>query len=209
MEMPGQHPHPKTHIENFEGSEHELKRAGFVYVLLQTRDVEQAKQLSGLGEHALQRLIERWGEAGTVKDRPRSGRPTAYGTEVMSKAYDTLVGYEEGFLTGGELLRMLTVQGAVRETVDPDNFMRHFREYVKSRGHILIVNSTKTIFFLTIHDVVDRVKFATRLLPQITEEKERMLIFVDETTLEKDPHPKGGMCKAASWCIGKHACMVS
>jgi hypothetical protein len=179
-----------------------------VYVLLQTRDVEQAKQLSGLGEHALQRLIERWGEAGTVQDRHRSGRPTAYGPEVMCKAYDTLVGYEEGFLTGGELLRMLTVQGAVRETVDKDNFMRHFRDYVKSRGHILIVNSTKTIFFLTINDVVDRVKFATSLLPEITDEQERMLIFVDETTLEKDPHPKGDMCKAASWCIFMQACMV-
>ncbi len=206
--MAGQHPHPKTEVEDFEGSAHELKRARYVYVLLQTQDVEQAKQLSGLGEQSLKHLIERWGEAGTVKDRHRSGRPTAFGPEVMSKAYDTLVDYDEGFLTGGELLRKLTVQGVVRETVDQDNFMRHFREYVKSRGHILIVNSTKTLFFLTINDVVDRVKFATRLVPQITEEQERMCIFVDETTLEKDPHPKGEMCKAASWYIFRHACMV-
>jgi hypothetical protein len=207
--MAWQHPQTKTEIKNFEGTTHELNMARFVYVLLQTQDMEEAKHISGLQEHALQRLIERWGEAGTVKDRHRSGRPTDYGPEVMSKAYDTLADYEEGFLTGWELLRMLTVQGAVRETADHDNFMRHFRDYVKSRGHILIVNSTKTIFFLTISDVVDRVKFANKLKLQMTDEQERMVIFVDETTLEKDPHPKGEVCKAASWCICMHACMAS
>jgi transposase len=81
MAMSGQHLHPKTDIEDFKGSPHELKRARFVYVLLQTQDVEQARQLSGLGKHALKRLIERWGEAGTVKDRQHSGRPTDYGPD--------------------------------------------------------------------------------------------------------------------------------
>ena len=128
---------------------------------------------------------------GTLADAPRSGRPVVFTEEIMEKAYNILAENSEGFLSGRALLRKLKGQKAVQSSAGVDVFMDHLRQHVESKGQKLIVNSTKTIFFITIDDVVQRVKFSSNLLPKLEHMPLDMIIFSDETTLEESPHPKG------------------
>ena len=169
----------------------ERRRAVYVLVFMQTMSASAAEMASGLGrcEHA--RIVEMLRARGSLADAPRSGRPVELNEKVMEKAYDMLADNKEGFLTGHVLLEKLKRQGVVQRSADVDKFMHHLREHVESKGHKLIVNSTKTIFFITLKDVVKRVKFASSLLAELQQVPLDMLIFSDETTLEESPHPKG------------------
>jgi hypothetical protein len=69
--------------------------------------------------------------------------------------------------------------------------MEHLRLHVEAKGHKLIVNSTKTIFYITINDVVQRVQYAQHMMDILKTQPLDMIIFADETTLEESPHPKG------------------
>jgi hypothetical protein len=109
----------------------------------------------------------------------------------MDRAYNVLAENREGFINGHALMEKLKNQRVVHSSAEVDTFMHRLREHVESKGHKLIVNSTKTIFFITLKDVVQRVKFAASMLQELQQLPLAMLIFSDETTLEESPHPKG------------------
>lgn len=170
-------------------------RAKYVATFMQTGDKKAAMTASGLGKRAHDSITAMLVENCDLYDRPRSGRPPKYTDEVMHRAYQILVEEAEELLTGTELLARLVAAGVVDSPADPDTFLRHLHQYVRSLGHILIVNSTRTTFFLTANDVVERVCFASRLHGLLTGPNPEwhldMAIFIDESTLEEDPHPKG------------------
>ena len=180
-----------TTIDKPPRNESERRRVVYVLVFMQTKSESAAKMASGLGKSAHARIVEMLRARGSLADAPRSGRAVEFTGAVMDKAYNMLAEDTEGFLTGHVLLEKLKRQGVIQSSADVDKFMYHLREYVESKGHKLIVNSTKTIFFITLKDVVKRVKFASSLLAELQQVPLAMLIFSDETTLEESPHPKG------------------
>ena len=180
-------------IDHFDGTEAERKRAIYVLVFLQTASRSEAEHASGLSCKALGRIISSLSDHGDMRERPRSGRPLTYTSAVMDAAYHALVEWDEGFPTGTDLMSKLVDQGVLERSVDVDLLLQHLKAHVKEKGHILIVDSTKTTFFLTAQDVVDRVKFASMMLGKLQTQESDMIIFVDETTVEESPHPKGEM----------------
>ena len=109
----------------------------------------------------------------------------------MEAAVEVLVDWEEGFPTGTLLVAKLVDMGVLQHVVDDGLLLQHLKRHVRKTGHILIVDSTKTVFFITAGDVVERVKFAHKMVVDLESQEEGMIIFVGETTLEESPHPKG------------------
>jgi hypothetical protein len=130
-------------------------------------------------------------EHGTILDAPRSGRPRLYTKALLGKAVEILVENKAELLTGHMLLELMVSMGLVRESVDVGTFMKKFRRFVTSIGLKLVVNNTNTIFLLTAQDIILRLKFAQHLKAELVHKPLEMVIFVDETTLEEAPHPKG------------------
>lgn len=192
-----------TTIDKPPRNETERRRAVYVLVFMQTKSATAAQKASGLGKSEHARIVEMLRARGSLADAPRSGRPVEFTEEVMDKAYNMLAENSEGSLSGQALLEKLKNQRVVNSFADVDGFMHHLREHVESKGHKLIVNSTKTIFFITLKDVVERVKFASSLLAELQHLPLDMLIFSDETTLEESPHPKG-----RSWLQTMHGSEV-
>jgi transposase len=180
-----------TEIQSFSGNTNERNRAVYLLVFLQTASDAMARKVSGLGQHAQSRLIQMLMERGSILDAPRSGRPREWTEDKLAKALDILKEEDRVFLTGRALLQIMVDKGYTEPSADVDHFMRRFREYVKSLGHKLTVNSTRTIFFLAVGDVIKRVKYASSMQVQLQHSPLEMVIFADETTLEESPHPKG------------------
>jgi hypothetical protein len=180
-------------IRNFDGNNQELQRSLYVLEFLLTGSRESAKLASGLTGNCHDRIIEMYRDRGHHFDAFRSGRPTSYTLEMMQEALHFLINYEEGYLAGTDLWQKLVDRGTLHDTSCVDRFMYHFRAYVESKGMKLITNSTKTVFLLTHQDVKERLRYAQQLLPIMNPRQLDMVIFVDETTLEESPHPKGDM----------------
>jgi hypothetical protein len=184
-------PDEATAIKDFHGTDNERKRATFLLVFLQTRSESLAEKTSGASRMELGRIIESLKKHGDIRELPRSGRPPIYSEAVNAAAYRALVEWEEGYPTGPTLMAKLVDDGVIKKAVDVDIMLQHLKQYVKGLGHILIVDSTKTTFFLTAGDVVVRVKFAHKMIAALQGRTVDMIIYVDETTLEESPHPKG------------------
>jgi hypothetical protein len=143
----------------------------------------------------------------SISDAPRSGRPPLYTKGLMRRAVQILVENEDELLTGTMLLEIMIRLGLVGQHADVDTFMSHLRTYVRAIGHKFVVNSTSTIFMLTADDVVKRVQFAVGEQEKLEGQSLDMAIFVDETTLEETPHPKGKLvCSSRGSCLGITPC---
>jgi hypothetical protein len=178
-------------FRTFEGTDTERKRAVFILVFLQTGSESEAMKASGLSSKALERIIHSFADQGDFRERQRPGRPVIYDADVMEAAYQYLVEWEEGYPSGPALMHKLVDEDILEHTVDVDILLDHLKRHVRAMGHILIVDSTKTTFFLTATDVVSRVKFAHLMVEELRSHPADMVIYVDETTLEESPHPKG------------------
>ena len=181
-------------IKTFKGTEKERRRAIFVLIFLQTGSESKARRESGLSEKALGRIIASLAEHGDIREGQRPGRPLIYTKQVMEAAYTALVEWEEGYPTGPDLMQKLVDKGALDRCVNDDLLLYHLKRHVNKMGHILIVNSTKTVFFLTAPDVMGRVRFANMMIAKLHGQGPDCFVFVDETTYEESPHPKGEVC---------------
>lgn len=203
----------KFDIPNFKGPPQERRRVEYVLAMLHGCTPEIRKQAqrdtdTKPRQHAqIIRLLE---DQGSFSDRPRSGRPPLYTEEVMDKAYKFLVDYDEGYLTGASLHQKLIERGDLWPEADVDTFLQKLKGHVRSKGHSLVINSTKTTFFLAIEDVVKRVQFASQMQQQLETVDLDMTIYTDETTEEESPHPKGMTeCKDKQHCPeSMHVCTL-
>jgi hypothetical protein len=179
-------------VKSFKGNANELKRAKYILAFLQTGSIAYACKVSGLSAKAHSRIEEMFIQRGHAFDGQRSGRPVVYSDSQMVAAVDLLTGQEEGLLNGKQAHNHLVEAGSLHRTSAVQPFMLHLRKYVKGQGHQLITNSVKTTFFVDHRDMGERVAYAHTML-DILQKKGALdnLIFVDETTLEAVPHPKG------------------
>ena len=147
--------------------------------------------MSKLSHHAHERLISLLAKTGDIEDAPRPGRPLVYTEAVMAIAYDRLAGQEEARLTGADLMKDLKTAGQLHESAERKQFMAHLKAYVKSKGHVLLSNCTRTNFGLTAEDAKLRVAHARAMLRLLNDTDLSSFVFSDEVILESVPHPKG------------------
>lgn len=152
---------------------------------------KQAVKEAGGSRNTVARIIEVLEKQGNLHDAPRSGRPTVYTVEIMEAAVDVLLEHSERYLTTPMLVGLLKDKGLLEGRTDLHTFLQHLKAHVRSNGHRLITNSTKTTFFLAKQDISLRLSYARMMLEKVTPERLGMAIFTDETQLAEAAHPKG------------------
>jgi len=178
-------------IEAFEGNANEEKRAVYILVFLQTSSLVKARKAAGLSRFSHSRIINMFRQRGHALDATRSGRPLVYTDSAMESAMTALVSHR-GVMNGPELHQQMIEKGTVHPSADRQRFLSRLRQHVRMKGHQLIANCTKTLFYLSDKDEMDRLAFAEEMRERLrTSTSLKNIWWIDETTIEEDPHPKG------------------
>jgi hypothetical protein len=178
-------------IEQFKGTESELKRAKYVLVFLETGNKRLALKKSGLSRAAHSRIIDMYKQRGHALDAERSGRPAVYTQSVMETAVSTLTSHK-GTMSGPELHQKVIQQGILHPSSDRQRFLSSLRQHVRQQGHQLVANCTKTLFYISKEDEQERLAYAKKLHDRLNLDLIlNHLWFIDEVTIEEEPHPKG------------------
>lgn len=190
---------------------YEEKLVQYVIAYLTTADEQAAQRASGLGATAREICIKRLKAHGTLAAMPSTGHPLKYTPEVCQLAIQILEEHDGEQLTLTRLLELLVDAGVVQPPTDRDNFSRHLRAYVHTQGRYIDTTSIHTIFLLARTDCMPRVDFSTAAQELLKDRQLEDIVFVDETTWEEAPHPKGtrrttrraafkGRGQASSYC---------
>jgi transposase len=180
-----------TTIESFEGNENERKRAVYTLVFLQTGNMKRALKESKLSRAAHMRIVDMYKQRGHALDAERSGRPAVYTESVMKSAMAVLT-TNKGTMNGPELHQQVMQKGILHSTSNRQRFLSSLRQHVRNEGHQLLANCTKTVFYISKEDEQERLTYATHLHSLLNISLSlNQLWFIDEVTIEEDPHPKG------------------
>lgn len=179
----------------------EQRRMAFLGVLGRGGSQAQAHKVSGLSHHdTMRRLLLKVAETGTIKDRPRSGRPTIFSDGQLEQAVKVLIEVPNQFYTGPGLVARLAEDGDVAPTVHVGNFIKRLRGYLERQGHKLSNGRRATIFLIKRTDAPTRVAWCIHMLEVLQHTPMSRFCFLDEVTIEESPHPKGMyLCKLASY----------
>jgi hypothetical protein len=162
-----------------------------VLVLTGTTPADAAATL-GHSHNYNTRLAEHLKKYGTFAEAPHHKAPTKFTDEVMAAAPQCLLDSMDSALTTADLVHALEGNGLLTAPTDNHNFLVRFKEHVAAQGLTLQVGATSTIFRITEESASERYSVAQALLQLAsTEAALQEFIFVDETTFEESPHPKG------------------
>jgi hypothetical protein len=140
----------------------------------------------------LPRLIEHLKTYGTFAEAAHHKAPTKFTDAVMAAAQQQLLDSADSALTTADLVHALEQAGLLTAPTDSHNFLVRFKEHVAAQGLTLQVGATSTIFRITEESALERSSVARTLLQLApTDARLQDFIFVDETTFEESPHPKG------------------
>lgn len=139
----------------------------------------------------LRRVLHMFEERGNCFDAPRSGRPSIYTDERMYEAVHMMAGYKRGYPTAPQLVHALQEKGVLPNRVDVPTFVSHLHAYVTKMGHQLIMDCSKTTFFLLKEDHMARCIYCAKMQERLVTRTLADLVFVDETQLAAAPPPKG------------------
>jgi hypothetical protein len=110
----------------------------------------------------------------------------------MAVAQKHLVDNADRALTTEDLVRELEQGGHLTAPTDCHNFLVRFKEYLAAHDLTLQVGATSTIFRITEDSALERLSVSGNLLQLLTTGAQLQdFVFVDETTFEESPHPKG------------------
>lgn len=212
------HSHLSTTMPNPNSKELTAKLHEWLLIFLKTGKKhvadQQVKRLGTAIVDAKKIIIKRLTRRGSLEPAKSTGRPVKYDHSVMQRALALLEEHSTECLTLTSLLALLVEEGAVEEPVDSDNFSSHLRAYVRGIGMYINTTSTCTIFLLNSADYKERLAWCKLAAEELQRAKLTATVFIDETTLQASPHPKGKlinspMCvitdvntKALAHCVG-------
>jgi hypothetical protein len=129
---------------------------------------------------------------GTFAEVQHHRAPIKFTSEVMAAAQRKLLEMADTALTTGDLVLLLEQAGVLTAPTDHHNFLVHFKEHLAGQDLTLQVGATDTIFRITEESAAERYIMAGKLLELVpTDAALQNFIYVDETTFEESPHPKG------------------
>jgi hypothetical protein len=153
------------------------------------------------------RLAEHLRKYGTFAEAAHHKAPTKFTDEVMAAAQQLLLDSADRALTTPDLVRELEQNGWLTAPTDCHNFLVRFKEYLAAHDLTLQVGATSTIFRITEESALERYSVSAKLLQLApTDAALQDFIFIDETSFEESPHPKGRcqirVCSAFAWHEG-------
>jgi hypothetical protein len=165
--------------------------------LLKTGSVHKASTASGLKDtRNLRNIAERLlADPHTLDDRPRSGRPRKYTDDILQAAYELLANEQDALWTTAALMQRLCDDGQLSSAGDPATFRNHLHEYARRQGHMLVTNSTGTIFLITKANAKQREAWCRSMLQLSKTVPLDKLWIEDETELSERPHHRGNKPK--------------
>jgi hypothetical protein len=163
----------------------------WLLIYLRSGVLDQANKDSGLGPTARATVIRRLEAHGTLDAMPPPGRPVKFTADVCAHAVELLAEHDGEFLTLRMLLSLLVEEDWVDSKAHVDTFSKHLRKYVRAQGMHINTTCTSTVFLLAQQGWQPRVKFCREALALLERTPLDQIIFVDETTVEECPHPKG------------------
>jgi hypothetical protein len=171
-------------------TKYEYKRRTYLDAVHRGMTKKLARDKAGLGPHAPARIAKLFHETGMLADRPRSGRPRSYTPGVFAAVQAELAAHSGRMYTAPTLVNHLKKKRILHQGANADSFLRVWHKHLHREGKKLTAASTSTRFYLTAEDQKDRVRFARAMLRCLRGGDISQCIFVDETTLEENPHPK-------------------
>jgi hypothetical protein len=140
-------------------------------------------------------LAEHLRKYGTFAEAEHHKVPIKFTDEVMAAAQQHLLNSADRALTTAALVHDLEQAGRLTAPTDCHNFLVRFKQYLAAQDLTLQVGATSTIFRITEESALERYSVSAKLL-QLTPTDAALqdFIFIDETSFEESPHPKG-RCK--------------
>jgi hypothetical protein len=173
-------------------TKHEADRVIYTALVLKGTPLADAAVALGHSHNYCTRLAEHLEKYGTFAEAPHHKAPTKFTNAVMAAALQHLVDSAESAFTTADLVHDLEQAGWLAAPTDNHNFLVRFKEYVAAQGLTLMVGDTSTIFRITEESALERYNVAQTLLQLASTDAElQQFVFVDETTFEESPHPKG------------------
>lgn len=177
------------------------KRVQYVITFMQTGSKAKALKASGLGRNAHERIIKLLVNNCSLEDSPRTGAGKRYTEGILQQCLTVLIEDTTGLMTGVLLHSMCLANGVLWKGSDIKHFLLSLKAYVHKLGHKLNTRSESSTFFLASSDFKLRVDFAKELIEDSNNpDCLRYWIFVDETTVEESPHPKGTTTAPCEGC---------
>ena len=172
------------------------KRALFISNLLQNcsqRQKHQACKAAGLRRNAPARILKLLQDTGGIDDKPRSGAPAKYTSEVFDKALDVLRDNPKARYTSKEYFKLLKERGVVHSSAKDRRFFAKLTKWARSQGMLLNLHCTKVQFMIEGPKAAKkRLSYAQIVQKTFEEHPIEDFIFVDETSIDYGPHPKSG-----------------
>jgi hypothetical protein len=164
----------------------------YTALVLKGTSLADAAVALGHSHNYSKRLAEHPEKYGTFAEAPHHKAPTKFTDAVLAAALQHLLDSAESAFTTSDLVCDLEQAGLLAPPTDNHNFLVRFREYAARQGLTLMVGDTSTIFRITEESALERYNVAQALLKLAPTDAElQQFVFVDETTFEESPHPKG------------------
>lgn len=181
---------PKSPLK---ATQREVKRATYLLAINRGATKRQACIQAGLEPHAATRIDQLLDETHSLRDRPRLGRPCLYTDKIMQDVEAVFAENPQMRTTSTTLVPFLVEHGILHQGANKAVFMHAWHQYRHRQHKRLTATSTSTRFFLKPQDKSDRVQYAKKMLELLNHRDAWWAIFMDETTLEENPHPKSGV----------------
>ena len=121
-----------------------------------------------------------------------SPRPSSYTPGVFAAIQAEVAAHSGHMYTTTTLVHHLKKKRSLHQGANAGSFLLVWHQHLHREGKKLTAASTRTPFYLTAKDQKDRVRCAHAMLRCLRGGDINRCIFVDETTMEENPHPKSG-----------------
>jgi hypothetical protein len=119
-------------------------------------------------------------------------RPSSYTPGVFTAIQAELAAHSGRMYTTTTLVNHQKKKRSLHQGTNTGYFLLVWPQHLHREGKKLTAASTRTPFYLAAKDQKDRVRCARAMLRCLRGGDINQCIFLDETTMEENPHPKSG-----------------
>ena len=132
----------------------EAKRTAYLLARDAGASVGEARKTAQLGPHGPSRIRHLFRATGSIRDRPRSGRPPVYTPQLFAAVEEVMKEEEDTLFTSATLAALMINRGILHQGANKQAFMRAWEQFLRRHGKRLVPSCTSTRFFLTPNDAM-------------------------------------------------------
>lgn len=186
------------------------KRKAYLDAKLRGCSRRQACKVAGISQRTSYNIDARFSKSSDLRDQPRLPPARRYTDWLLDKATALLVRDSNTLHTTSTIIQQLRQQGLLKGRVKAQAFLEAWKRRQRLLGHPMSTTSTRTKPLISSRDAMERLAFAREMLRILKSDVGiKRCVFIDETTLERTPHPKASrylhglvhcMCEDADVC---------